>query len=1332
MPTPDASQYTQFRRYASVAGDALGSVGSKISPFNTAYSIPLLTASSQALFLPSANKEKKFPPPPGRSPNDPIWSTQIGSGTNYTYVNGNVICEDGTIVVAGETVLKVLFAGSETYDHYVSFVARYSSSGSFISGITFGSGNTYVRADSITVDSQGNIYVTGSTCENLTAYRPYHYGQNAFAVKFTSEFELVWLKEFGSGWNYTYSFTSLLAPNGYLYVAVLTNDSDWNNITSSHSQIGGQDSIVLVIDPVTGETYSGFTIGDQTGIVKINQLVWIPEGSYAPVGTIPNLIAVVGTSNCLSLNGVDEGVPGVEFAGNHGGRYGYIYMISEFLEPGPYWGIGSGSNNHYTYLFGATLLSFPYGVLLVAAGATTEYLQSDGEHNPGEYLAGGGQIGFTAGLFGNIESAGIYPIRYVGNDSCNTYISLITSDINQQVYISGTSNENNDPTNGGAQFPDGRNLGFALKTHFCSDNTAYIQIGKPTGSGFGDVEPNTMASDILGDTYISGGTFQNLTNGSALSGDYAEDGFLVKAYNPANTYNTPIFMKSDTSQCDPSGTLYFRITFTGTLTVDWGDGTVDTIAVTEDEQEITHTYQYTEIFGIAIDVSQGGSISYLRANSVGLLSINVTKCPTITYLRVDNNSLVRLDVSQCSGLTYLRCDNNYIDTLDVSNLAGLTYLRFDNNYINIVHFEGCGLSSITNTTLEDAINQIDPTQDVYIYIDPVQNSGFESGATVHFGNSNWVFIMTPGAPSLGDLSYQFPSFGRGVAYGNGIFVAVGDSNPTGPSTNVLVSIDGGQSFKIPSGISSNLFPGGSQPLARSVVYGNGVWVVTGDDSTNGSSGQTMKYSIDNAGSWYPCSGAMPGTRATSVAFNNDQYNPVWVATGDANNEDYTIFTSKNGGINWSGADTQFGTGEGRAVAYGNGNWVVTGHLSNNETVILYSNDNGTSWHSAAIPSELSNNSSSRHGLAFGLGQNGSNQFVLTIGYNSAFVSSDGTEWVVAIDGSTDTSHIWRPPPFGNDPTEWTFGAGVAFSDNTWMFSSGTNHRQPFFAYDPTNGDTGDYGGWRVEQTGDYIPGYGNGVAQGSGSWVVVGSNNGSGNTIISSKNGLAWSGSEITPVPQLSNLTVASLFPYSAGLTWTESGTVTSRSVVTYEYGTQTVVNGTVTGLIPGSCSIGGVGNSSPGWGPYTATVTLTNSYGSVSASITVSITCFLGSTKLQTRNGSVCASDVVLGTELLQPDGSYSKVVKVRESTVSKSVPAGDARLFADESEKMIVTAWHKIRFADEKEEVKADIHPRLHEVFREMPFMVYHFELEDISHKILIANADIIAESCSVSQSW
>ena len=95
------------------------------------------------------------------------------------------------------------------------------------------------------------------------------------------------------------------------------------------------------------------------------------------------------------------------------------------------------------------------------------------------------------------------------------------------------------------------------------------------------------------------------------------------------------------------------------------------------------------------------------------------------------------------------------------------------------------------------------------------------------------------------------------------------------------------------------------------------------------------------------------------------------------------------------------------------------------------------------------------------------------------------------------------------------------------------------------------------------------------------------------------------------------------------------------------------------------------------------------------------------TREGPVAARDIVVGMEMLQPDGSYSRVVKIASRVVTKYTRPADARLFADPSEKMVVTAWHKIRFSDEIEEKKADKHPRLHEVFRELPLPVYHLSL-------------------------
>jgi hypothetical protein len=214
------------------------------------------------------------------------------------------------------------------------------------------------------------------------------------------------------------------------------------------------------------------------------------------------------------------------------------------------------------------------------------------------------------------------------------------------------------------------------------------------------------------------------------------------------------------------------------------------------------------------------------------------------------------------------------------------------------------------------------------------------------------------------------------------------------------------------------------------------------------------------------------------------------------------------------------------------------------------------------------------------------------------------------------------------------------------------------------------------------------------------------------------------PLPTITNLYVDSYsgqvdYYVNAFMVWTETG-ATSRSVVTEWISGGSSNNPGASSVVNGSCTVTGVVHDT-----YDVTVTVSNAYGTASATVTVSIPCFLGFVKLQTRGGPVAAEDVTLGMEMLQPDGSYSKVMKTASHVVTEHTRPADARLFSDPSEKMVVTAWHKIRFSDEAEEKKADEHPRLHEVFRELPFPVYHFHLEHYTHKILIHDTDIIAES-------
>ena len=208
--------------------------------------------------------------------------------------------------------------------------------------------------------------------------------------------------------------------------------------------------------------------------------------------------------------------------------------------------------------------------------------------------------------------------------------------------------------------------------------------------------------------------------------------------------------------------------------------------------------------------------------------------------------------------------------------------------------------------------------------------------------------------------------------------------------------------------------------------------------------------------------------------------------------------------------------------------------------------------------------------------------------------------------------------------------------------------------------------------------------------------------------------------PRLINLTTTAGSPQSTQtLRWSESGPVGSRTVVF------TSGSGTVGTISAGLVVLTGVsvGNS-------TAVVTLFSPSGLSNAgsvgTININNPCFLGFVPLVTSTGPVASESIEVGMEMLQPNGTFSRVLGIKVGTITHG---GDIthndRLFADDDEKMVVTYWHKVRFADEGEEVKAGEHPKLHEVFREFPFNVYNFVLESYKDKLLVADTNIIAES-------
>ena len=144
----------------------------------------------------------------------------------------------------------------------------------------------------------------------------------------------------------------------------------------------------------------------------------------------------------------------------------------------------------------------------------------------------------------------------------------------------------------------------------------------------------------------------------------------------------------------------------------------------------------------------------------------------------------------------------------------------------------------------------------------------------------------------------------------------------------------------------------------------------------------------------------------------------------------------------------------------------------------------------------------------------------------------------------------------------------------------------------------------------------------------------------------------------------------------------------------------------------------------YSIYVTAENANGASVASYTLSVTCFMEDVMIQTSRGGIQAQNLLVGDLLLQPDGEYKRIEEVQVTQVNDSCKLMDRRIYADLSERIKVTHWHKLMWPGE-EMVYAGESAHMHEIFPQMPFTVYHFRLEEPTDHILVEGTDAILES-------
>ena len=289
------------------------------------------------------------------------------------------------------------------------------------------------------------------------------------------------------------------------------------------------------------------------------------------------------------------------------------------------------------------------------------------------------------------------------------------------------------------------------------------------------------------------------------------------------------------------------------------------------------------------------------------------------------------------------------------------------------------------------------------------------------------------------------NLGMGIAYGNGRFVAVGDTGFEEDVSNIGYSLDGGETWTVVSlDKTDGLFSGGG---GYGIAYGgNDRFVAVGDSLDDASS---IGYSPDGGETWTVAAnpdGLFRGRGGYGVASDG---NGLFVAVGDSLDDASNIGYSPDGGVNWYVAENPDGLFRGRygsAIAYSNGTFVAVGDSQGDLSNIGYSTNGGQTWQVA---------------------QNTNGLF--TGGYGLSIASDGNGRFVVAGYNNNDVSNIGYS---SNGGETWTV---VSTADKRGLFSSGGS--------------------------------YGQGIAYGNGTFVVVGgydSNPDVSNIGYSSDGGVTW------------------------------------------------------------------------------------------------------------------------------------------------------------------------------------------------------------------------------------
>ncbi len=152
--------------------------------------------------------------------------------------------------------------------------------------------------------------------------------------------------------------------------------------------------------------------------------------------------------------------------------------------------------------------------------------------------------------------------------------------------------------------------------------------------------------------------------------------------------------------------LAIKLSGTGTVTIDWGDGTVlETFQMRELKTKYSNRKwcgtKYEHLYPLDTEVTysvkisgQGGYLTLFNIEkgflpNYDVFSVVLKHCDRLQYLYCGNNRLASLDVSQCTLLEELYCFENQLKSLNISGCTQLKELDCHENQLRSFNISEC-------------------------------------------------------------------------------------------------------------------------------------------------------------------------------------------------------------------------------------------------------------------------------------------------------------------------------------------------------------------------------------------------------------------------------------------------------------------------------------------------------------------------------------------------------------------------------------------------------------------------------------------------------------------